>query len=554
MKRLLSIFIAVVMLFSCVSIITASAEVSEETIDNTGLCASINAYCDSVGHTFWGENGKIEVTDDNVRDVITIYSEKDGIVVFGISGYADMIAEQVIGDYKFTASTWFTDSDNLCGYCVYTNSNTMLYTLAAAVSHDVMTVEELAEIIPGTTLVEKEPEPTVPEESFIETQEFCDALNLYFTSIEYKDYNNEIMTVSPENVANLVDVYSEEGVQAFGIIGNMPMFYQQIVGNYEFNSANRFDDANNPCGYGIYHDGVVYTISNAVEQGIVTDYQLAQVFPYTLISSDYAQQKLTSQHEDNTFNLKLIVKFIGKSSYAVYYNQVTDTPVDSYQVEVGDYVFTLASAQEPYDLGIYVLSDDVYTLQQAYELGIVDMDKLYEYIKNKFDIKKKSSIIPTDPTVPTDPTDPEETAPEISKTTLFLKAGKTKSLTVRDGEVAKWKSSDKTVAKVKDGKVTALKKGEAVITAVLTDGTKLKCVVAVTTNPTLKKEKLTLKVSNSKKIKVKGAVGKVKYTSKNTKIATVNKNGKIKAKKAGTTKIKVKVNGIKLTCKVNVKK
>ncbi len=144
--------------------------------------------------------------------------------------------------------------------------------------------------------------------------------------------------------------------------------------------------------------------------------------------------------------------------------------------------------------------------------------------------------------------------PSFEDFVIELKAGKTKSLTVNDGEVAKWKSSDKTVAKVKDGVVTGVKKGEATITAVLTDGTKLECVVAVTTNPTLKKDALTIKVGKTKNIKVVGAVGTVKYISKNTKIATVNKNGKVVAKAPGTTKIKVKVNGVKLTCKVNVKK
>jgi uncharacterized protein YjdB len=49
-------------------------------------------------------------------------------------------------------------------------------------------------------------------------------------------------------------------------------------------------------------------------------------------------------------------------------------------------------------------------------------------------------------------------------------------------------------------------------------------------------------------------VGKAKFTSSNKKIATVNSKGKITAKKKGTAYITVKTNGIKLKCKITVKK
>ena len=47
---------------------------------------------------------------------------------------------------------------------------------------------------------------------------------------------------------------------------------------------------------------------------------------------------------------------------------------------------------------------------------------------------------------------------------------------------------------------------------------------------------------------------KLKWTSSNKKVATVNKNGKVTAKKKGTATITVKTaNGKKYSCKVTVK-
>ncbi len=71
--------------------------------------------------------------------------------------------------------------------------------------------------------------------------------------------------------------------------------------------------------------------------------------------------------------------------------------------------------------------------------------------------------------------------------------------------------------------------------------------------PKLSKKKLTMYVGNTATLKVKHAGGKVTWSSSRKKVASVNKKGKIKAKKAGTTVITAKVRKKKLTCKVTVK-
>ena len=55
-------------------------------------------------------------------------------------------------------------------------------------------------------------------------------------------------------------------------------------------------------------------------------------------------------------------------------------------------------------------------------------------------------------------------------------------------------------------------------------------------------------------LSVYGGSGKITWKSSNSKVASVNKSGKITAKKPGTCTITAKRNGVKLKCKVTVKK
>lgn len=72
-------------------------------------------------------------------------------------------------------------------------------------------------------------------------------------------------------------------------------------------------------------------------------------------------------------------------------------------------------------------------------------------------------------------------------------------------------------------------------------------------NTTINKTFITLPTKNSYTLKIKGTKKKVKWSSSKKKIAAVNKDGKIAAKKSGTTYITAKVNGKKIKCKVSVR-
>ena len=114
-------------------------------------------------------------------------------------------------------------------------------------------------------------------------------------------------------------------------------------------------------------------------------------------------------------------------------------------------------------------------------------------------------------------------------------------------------SSSKKIATVNSsGKVTAVKAGKTKIT-VQNNGVKKTFTVTVK-NPKLNKTSVKIKRGKTFKLKITGKVGKAKFSSSNKKIVRVNNDGKLKGVAVGKANITVKTNGMKLKCKVVVKK
>jgi uncharacterized protein YjdB len=149
---------------------------------------------------------------------------------------------------------------------------------------------------------------------------------------------------------------------------------------------------------------------------------------------------------------------------------------------------------------------------------------------------------------------------------------KVKSISPSDATSKKvtWSSSNPSVASVNKttGKVTAKKTGKVTITCTAADGSGVKASCKITvkqpvTKITLSKSKVTLKKGKKVTLKVKSispknaASKKVKWSSSNPSIATVDSKGRVKAKKAGTVKIYCTAadgSGKKATCTVKVTK
>ena len=144
-------------------------------------------------------------------------------------------------------------------------------------------------------------------------------------------------------------------------------------------------------------------------------------------------------------------------------------------------------------------------------------------------------------------------APSISKKTYTMKKGKTVTLKIK-GTTQKitWSSNNKKVATVNSkGKVTAKKNGTATITAKV-GKSKYKCKITVGNVVKISETEHAMNVGENFTLKITGTSEKITWSSSDTSIATVDKNGKVIAKKEGTATITGTVGKTKYTCTVYV--
>lgn len=143
---------------------------------------------------------------------------------------------------------------------------------------------------------------------------------------------------------------------------------------------------------------------------------------------------------------------------------------------------------------------------------------------------------------------------KINKKKLTLNVKENYTLKIKGTtKKVKWSSSDKKIATISSkGKVTAKKKGNVTIKAKV-GGKKYKCKIKVE-KPSLNKTTTKIALNQKETLQVAGTTQKIKWSSENKKIATVNSKGKITPKKLGTTKIVAKIGNTKYKCKVKVVK
>lgn len=140
----------------------------------------------------------------------------------------------------------------------------------------------------------------------------------------------------------------------------------------------------------------------------------------------------------------------------------------------------------------------------------------------------------------------------INKTSLLLLKGQTSNLKIKNAaQTVKWTSTKKSVATVSaSGKVVAKKKGKTTVIAQVGSVQK-KCTVTVE-DPVLNLSEVSLNLSETEILKLKGCKHSVKWTTSDSSVVKVSK-GRITAKGVGTARVKASVHGKKFICKVSVK-
>ncbi|MBR5336808.1 MAG: leucine-rich repeat protein [Lachnospiraceae bacterium] len=167
--------------------------------------------------------------------------------------------------------------------------------------------------------------------------------------------------------------------------------------------------------------------------------------------------------------------------------------------------------------------------------------------------------------------DVKATGVKLDKTKATVYTGKTVTLkptvspTNATNKTVTWKSNNTKIATVSsNGVVTGKKKGTVTITVTTANGKTATCKVTVKQSVVAKSVKLnktTVSIKVGKTVTLKATINPskvtdktLKWTSGNTKVATVSSKGVVKGKKKGKATITVKTsNGKTAKCKVTVK-
>lgn len=416
---------------------------------------------------------------------------------------------------------------------------------------------------------------------YTQSQEFCNAINNYiiglgigadygFTLDRDGKYVN-LFTVDYINSENSeVKVYDENADYVlFNIRGKNQTSQTILLGDYSFTTDYYFHHTNKT-GYCLYKDGKIYSISDAVNKGMIDVATLVEKLPNST-KVDTSGLSYSKEFCD------AVNKYIDDSGLTSYYflggqagfnvsdihygNTVTiynetaeyiifgiDGVMDANSKElIGNYEFNHNNMYSAYNPCGYCVYKDgkVYSIKSAVDSKIIDVETLAKAIPNTTKIEE-----PTKPVVKT---------PKISATKVTLKSAQTRTLKVTNGKVKTWSTSSKKIATVSKGKVVALTKGRVRITATLTNGKKLTCNVTVTTSPKLSRTTLNLKKGKTATVKLTGKVANINNKYYNTKVAKIVSKAnatsiKVKALKKGTTTLKIRVNGVNvLRLKVKVK-
>lgn len=164
-----------------------------------------------------------------------------------------------------------------------------------------------------------------------------------------------------------------------------------VLGDYILQTGSTYS----PYSPGIYliDDKSVYTIEDLYNQGILKDSDLERFSNFLKMDCEKTYG-VTFERADaliRFFYEKGIsvswVEDLGKvGNYQLCYAGTNTTSDKVYELTIGNYTFSSNKQQTPYSIGLYIKGEDViYTLGEAYDKGIIDdsyMDIIYRTLYN----------------------------------------------------------------------------------------------------------------------------------------------------------------------------
>ena len=313
MKRIIAILIISILAIGNIIPANATEKISESDEFYNAVLAYLEES-DVSEYYYFDENEKIVLN----KDYFPVYKENDSIVIFKISGVMCIETSEEIDGYIFNSESKFSES-NHTGYAVFYNNK--VYSIADSVKENIVTVQELADVIPNTT-----PNAT---EKISESDEFYNAVLAYLEESDVSEYyyfdENEKVVLNKD----YFPVYKENNsIVIFKIDGVMCIKASEKIDGYIFYSVDKFSE-NNPTGYAVFYNNKIYSIADSVKENIVTVQELAEAIPNTrkLSETQSTESEVTEPTSDNGSTAGSVTPRDATEPYTAFTEPETAKPI-----------------------------------------------------------------------------------------------------------------------------------------------------------------------------------------------------------------------------------
>lgn len=325
------------------------------------------------------EDNGIDVADkEDVDSYINIYFDSTRVVLFGITDNSNK--EQKINvNHSFYTYTLTNKSfgveDSDAGFLVYYYGK--IYKLSEAIEKEIIDSGTVVKYIPG--------EKT--ESDVLTRDDFNSLLEKYIESISAESRVKRYASGAYEGDI-ICDYYKHtDEIILFRIFSSYIWKCNEKIGLYTFSSGTKLSD-DNPCGYCVYKDGVIYSLSQAYKKRIIKNDDLGKYFGFIAtagvdrevindIITDYLQKLDISQSDPEDYSIiyksdndiVLIHGYLGCPTHGM-----------SASEKFGDYYVTSSDDMFPYLLGYYVIypkENTMYSLREAYDQKLSGVEDLF---------------------------------------------------------------------------------------------------------------------------------------------------------------------------------